>query len=352
MNTLQCMGEMMDIHNLDREAGKIFVTGASGVLGGRIAAKLVLTGYANVRLGISTTASTNSADSDSVSHSIDPVSNHPGAEVVEFDWKREETFAPALRGIKSVIIIIPYERYWYKHFSKFLQACKLAKVKHFVKLSFYLSHVPGTRHIPFAKYHLQCDEMLMKLIVPDEEYVSQMSYTIVAASHLMSHPTGQYSAELNGIRAVTKMYSATNNRAANYISPNDVAEATVRIVLSPHDHYNRVYTLLGPDLVTRPDVTQFLSKFFGKQLQHVDISRSQHRTILIDAGTPLWAVNDRMSMQRVMASGLEENIVQKMRNDFERICCHCPESFTEYLTDVDSMSPTEMGRPVANQMSV
>lgn len=39
----------MDIHNLDREAGKIFITGGSGVIGNRIATKLINTGYAHVQ---------------------------------------------------------------------------------------------------------------------------------------------------------------------------------------------------------------------------------------------------------------------------------------------------------------
>ena len=321
----------MDVHNLDREAGKIFVTGGSGVVGHRIVTKLIQTGYAQVRLGTS------------VPESLEHMLNQ-GAEVVEFEWKREETYALALRGIKSVIISIPYEQYWYKHFSKFLKACKMAKVKHFVKLSFYLSHVPGTRNIPFVKNHLHCDEMLMRLIMPDEEYLSQMSYTIIAASHFMSNATTRYGMELNGTDAVTNMYSATNNRAANYISPNDVAEATVRVVLSPKDHYNRIYTLLGPELITRSEITQLMSNFFEKKLHHAEVLHSKQKSILIENGTAMWEVNDRMAMQRLMASGLEENITWNMRNDFERICHHSPETFTEYLTDIDSMLPMDMGQ--------
>lgn len=270
--------------------------------------------------------------------------NDKGAEVVEFSWKREETYASALRGVKSVIITIPYERYWYENFSKFLKACKMANVKHFIKLTFYLSHVNGFRRIPFVKNHLNCDEMLMRLIMPDEEYLSQMTYTIISASHFMSNQTINYGIELNGTDALTNVYSATKTRAANYISPNDVAEATVRVVLSPQDHYNRIYTLLGPELITCASVTQYMSKFYMKKLHHTDVSCSKHRNILIEAGGAVWEVNERMVMQRVMASGLEENITWGMRNDFERICRHRPETFTEYLTNIDSMIPMELGQ--------
>ena len=330
----------MDVHNLDREAGKIFVTGGSGIIGNRIVTKLMNTGYAHVRLGTSNT------------ESLDYMTDKGAAEVVEFSWKREETFANALHGIKSVIITIPYEQHWYKNFAKFLKACKIANVKHFVKLSFYLSHVNGLRHIPFVKNHLHCDEILMRLIMPDEEYLSQMSYTILSASHFMSNQTVNYGVELNGTDASKNMYSATKNRAANYISPNDIAEATVRVVLSPQDHYNRIYTLLGPELITCLGVTQYMSKFYGKKLHHTDVSFAKYRNILIEAGVAWWEVNERMAMQRVTASGLEENITWCMRNDFHQICCHRPESFAEYLTNIKSMTPMELGQSTKHFMFV
>jgi hypothetical protein len=266
-----------------------------------------------------------------------------GAEVVDFSWSHETTYANALVGIKSVIITIPYELFWYNHFPVFLKACKKANVKHYVKLSFYLSHVHTACQIPFIRHHTNYDNMLMNLIIPDLQYLTHMSFTILSASRLMSNPTTYHTNDLSSILSSSTIYRASNGRAANYISPNDVAEAAVRVVLSPQSHYNRIYTLLGPDLVTYQDIAMMMSKFFRKNIMYVDASSYEYRRILLQWNTPRWFVKDLVAMKNLQASGLEAAISKCMRNDFEMICCHPSESYQDYLTNTGSMTSLEVG---------
>ena len=338
-NALQCIGEALDIHNLDRESGKIFITEVSSEVGQKIASQLINTGYAQVRIGC-TTSSNNKPNQ----FSIPPPTHHrkkgktTNIEMVEFAWDREETYANALNGVKSVIITIPYIRHWYKHFSAFIKACKKANVKHYVKLSFYLSQVPGTRQIPFVKHHTNCDEMLMNMVIPDEEHVSQMSYTIIAASHFMSNQIQFYSTKLSQSSEVTSsttIWNASMDRTTNYISPNDVADAVIHVVLSPHDHYNRIYTILGPELISHVDLSTLMTLYFGKQIKCVDcINLTDFRIKFMEqyAKTPTWYMKDCVAMEQIRRSGLEENIIDVIPNDFERICGRAPESFYDYLT--------------------
>ena len=314
----------------DRAVGKVFITNASGEIGHRIVTQLLETGYVHVRIG--TTLSKKLMD-----HMI-----QKGAEVVDFSWDRSETFANALSGIETVIINIPYERKWVKHFQAFLLACTNVNVKHYVKTSFYLSHVPGTRPMSFVKFHANCDEILMNMVTLDDPTFNQRSYTILAASHFMSNPTKYYGLKLrNDSNLSTIVYSASKNRAINFISPNDVAEATVRVVLSPQDHCNRIYTLLGPTSMTSRDIALLMSKFLDQKTQCVDTHLTVLRSILVSKGTPSWLVNDRIAMQQVVASGIEDTVTSVLHNDVERICGHTPESFVNYWSNTDTMIPSE-----------
>jgi NmrA-like family len=334
-NALQCIGEALDIHNLDRESGKIFITETTSEVGRQIASRLIHTGYAQVRVG-----STFTSNHTNKLHI--PINHHEGGtsniEIVEFAWNREETYANALNGVKSVIITIPYRRSWYTHFSAFLKACKKANVKHYVKLSFYLSHVPGTRQIPFVKHHTNCDEMLMNMVIPDVEHVSQMSYTIIAASHFMSNPIHFYSTKLSrsaDVASSATLWNASMNRTTNYISPSDVAYAVARVVLSPHDHYNKVYTILGPELISHDDLVTLMTLYFGKQIKCVEcINLTDYRNKFMESymKTPLWYMKDCVAMEQLRRSGLEENILDVIPNDFVRICGRAPETFYHYLT--------------------
>jgi hypothetical protein len=77
--TLIQVGEALGIHNLDPEAGKIFVTSGTGVIGHRVATKLLNAGYPNVRLGTS--------NPDHLEQE-----NKMGAEIATFSWDKEETY--------------------------------------------------------------------------------------------------------------------------------------------------------------------------------------------------------------------------------------------------------------------
>jgi uncharacterized protein YbjT (DUF2867 family) len=334
VNTLENIGETLDIHNLDRESGKIFVTGGSGVIGHRVATRLLATGYAQVRLGTG------------VAGSLDTM-RAEGAEIVDFSWNREETFATALKDVKTVFITIPHEKNWHKYFSAFLQACKKAKVKHFVKISHYLSRFPGDafHKVPLVKRHANCDELLKKMIIPDVEHVTQMSYTILYASNYMSNPLVHHGKELNGVRAATTVYSASGYCAANYISPNDLAEVAVRTLLAPRDHYNKSYTITGPELLTNLDESKLLSQFFSKTIPYFEqrLQLVEYKDTLKDSGAPQWLVNDLVTMQRVRSTGIEQEKDAWLSADFERICGHPPESFVEYLTCIDTMTDQEVG---------
>jgi len=56
---------------------------------------------------------------------------------------------------------------WKKHFPAFLEACKQAGVRHFVKLSFYHAQKADQfADIPLVRDHGECDAMLMDMIKP------------------------------------------------------------------------------------------------------------------------------------------------------------------------------------------
>jgi len=45
----------------------------------------------------------------------------------------------------------------------------------------------------------------------------------------------------------------------NYVSPNDVAEVAVRVLMAPREHYNKEYTLTG-ETIKDQQVADLLSK--------------------------------------------------------------------------------------------
>lgn len=264
------VGEALGIRNLDPESGLIFVTGGTGVIGSRVATKLLRAGYPNVRLG--------------VQHLEDGEwFNKHGAEIADFSWDREETYENALKGVKSVLCTVPYTKDWKQHFPAFLTACEAAGVRHFVKVSFYHARLSGDpfQEVPLVRAHGDCDDLLIKTVNPAMENVMKgetevltttdygspnLSYTILGASHFMSNPFSFQGRELHNKETLATFYGASGNRGVNYVSPNDVAEVAVRVLLEPRVHYNKEYTLTGPVAITDQQVADLLSKHVSSLL--------------------------------------------------------------------------------------
>jgi len=93
-----------------------------------------------------------------------------------------------------VLCCIPYTKLWYKHFPAFLEACKNAGVKHFVKLSFYHARVPGDRFksVALVREHGDCDEMLIKTIKPEKMVVPVMGADLADVGLDMGLPNMSY----------------------------------------------------------------------------------------------------------------------------------------------------------------
>ena len=305
----------------DQSAGTILVTCANGVVGHRVALRLLKAGYPSVRLGV------HDSEEEKVVELVEL-----GAETVEFAWEKENSYALALDGAKSVFVCLDVVEGWEEKFPLFLEACHQAKIKHIVKLSFYhamKSEYDGMLNfvnmkpaedafsdVPLVHMQGYCDLRLVK---------SRIDYTILFASHLMSNPL-RYQAET--IRNDKKFYGASGGKGVNYVSPNDVAEVAVRSLLAMKDHSRTGYTLTGPKAITDKEVADLLSIQLKETITFVD-------------QLPPGADPSVVALEKIKASGKEESVAF-LSKDVEKVCGHPPESYEDYLLDKDDMTLKEL----------
>lgn len=103
--------------------GKLFISGGKGIIGYRVALRLLNAGSPSVRVGLR-------HPEDECAKEL----SEKGAEIAEFEWSDEATYAPALEGVKIVFCVTPYIENWAEKFPAFLAACEQAGVKYFVKV--------------------------------------------------------------------------------------------------------------------------------------------------------------------------------------------------------------------------
>lgn len=344
--TLIQVGEVLGIRNIDPDPGRILITGGTGPVGHRVALSLLKDGYQAVRLGARHPEDANFTDLNAL-----------GAELVHFAWDRTDTYKLALSGVKSLLCTIPYQQDWDQYFPIFLKACHDAGVKHFVKLSFYHSMSEGDvfQEIPLVQAHGRCDRLLVNSVAPlcttslsgDGSDVGvdlthpNFSYTLLCGSHYMSNPLIYQGKELRHGPTPGTFYGACGNHGVNYISPNDVADVAVHVLLSPRRHYNKQYTLTGPEPIPNHQVADLLSKHLHRPIMYVDQPLHEFIREHKFGGDAAWVVRDLAAMENVKATGVEEKD-SFATDDVATILGRKPESFREYLDRHETMTKAEL----------
>ncbi|KAG7336573.1 NmrA family protein [Nitzschia inconspicua] len=342
-NTGKALGDIipgLGLLTFDDNLGKIFVTSGTGVVGYRVAMSLLEQGQKDVRVGVYKgerevgNGSAAAGNNDFVDN-ICKVLEAKGAEIVAFDWTKDESQEMALQGVKTIFCSLPHMDTSIDTFTRFLQKCKHHKVEHFVKLSFL--HNEEYRHqVPFCKFHFQCDDLLEQA-----PKTSRISYTILATSHLMTTPL---LTQGDGLTKDHKYVTASYGMGIDYVSPNDVADAAMVVLLNLKAHRNKVYNLTAKAPITDREVAKILSEVYRTNIQHVELGYHDYVAHLKKQRIPSWLSKDSAAFEKMKASGIDEN-GHNYYKDLEMIIGRKPESFKDYLMNERSQRPGKTFAP-------
>lgn len=308
-------------------------------MGYRVAVSLLEAGHKDVRVGI-WKGDRDDGNPQSFGQQCADVLEAKGAEVVEFDWANPDQYGAVLKDVKTVFCNLPHIKGWSDFFPKFLSECKQRKVEHFVKISFLRpTHAfKGVAEIarqyrdnvPFVSFHGTCDDLL-ELAKAD----SRISYTILCTSHLVSTPM---IFQADSLRKDFKYVSASYGMGVNYVSPNDVADAAVVVLLNQKPYRNKIYNLTGPGPTKDSEVVAALSKRYGREIEHVQLGYHEYKASVEQRGLPHFMARDAAAFERMKAMGVDEN-ENSYTNDLEKIIGKKPETVEDYLTHTSAMRP-------------
>ena len=140
------------------------------------------------------------------------------------------------------------------------------------------------------------------------------------------------------LRRDHKFITASYGMGVNYVSPNDVADAAVVVLLDQKPYRNKVFNLTGPGPCKDSEVAKLLTKHYGTEIEHVQLGYHDFRKDVERRGIPDWMARDAAAMERVKASGIDENL-DSYTQDLEKIIGKPAESFEAYLTHKSCMRP-------------
>ena len=248
----------------------ILITGASGTVGSEVL-KQAVTAKLPLRAAFQSEAKAKAAPA--------------GTETVLMDYTKGETVRAAIQGVEKVFLVGPPTLDVVQLEARFVEEAKGSGVKHIVKLS-----AMGGRNAIFPGLHRDSEENIEASGIP---------YTFLQPNGFMQNFITYNGATIAGQNAFD---AAQGDGAVSHIDVRDIGAAAVA-VLKGNGHEGKAYRLTGPEALTNDQVAEKLSRATGRNIRHVALSPEELKTAMLAAGTPEWAANAILDLQRYYREG-------------------------------------------------
>ena len=266
----------------------ILVTGASGLVGREVAARLA--GRAPVRLALRD-------------------ATVPGS--VRFDFQDSSTFAPALDGAAAVFLLRPPRLARPRRdFGPFVAAMQAAGVERVAFLS-----VRGAGGNPLLP-HRGIERLLEG---------SGLAWTHLRPNDFMQNLLTVHRAN---IRDQGEIWAPAGRGRASYVDVRDVAEAAARVLTEP-GHERRAYTLTGGEALDLYEVAAVLSEALGRRVTYRNPGVPAFLRHVRAAGQPLALGLVMTGVYTVARLGWAAEVVP----DLPRLLGRAPTPFRSFVQD-------------------
>lgn len=257
----------------------IFITGATGRLGGLVVEELLK----KVEAGTITACVRNLEKAARL--------KDRGLRLRYADYDRFDSLVTAFEGADRLLFVSSPDtddaKRAYQHAAVTL-AAKRAGVKHILYTSFAFAE---ESRLPFAALHLSSEYMIRASGIPFT-FLRNALYTDEAF----------VTEALKGAVAAGKLSSNCRRARINSLSRADLARATAA-VLTSDGHRNRTYNLVSPRFWDYPELARVLSGVSGKKILFRTVSADEEKRLLLTAGLPEGAAWFMTEMYERVAAG-------------------------------------------------
>jgi uncharacterized protein YbjT (DUF2867 family) len=235
-----------------------------------------------------------------------------GAEPVEFDFERPQTFLPALRGVEKVFLMArPGDNRSDEVAMPFIDAAREEGVRHVVNLT-----AMGTEE----------DNAFMLRRLERYVEVSGIPYTHLRPNWFMQNfSSGPIFAE---IRARGTLHLPASDGRLSFIDVRDIA-AVGFSVLTGTGHTAKAYTLTGREALDHFEVAEKLSRAAGRTISYVPVDEETAREGLAREGVP----EKYIARWAGFFSKVREGRCSPVTHDVELIIGRPATTFDQYVKD-------------------
>jgi NAD(P)H dehydrogenase (quinone) len=270
----------------------IAVTGATGELGRRVAARLAALGQAQCL----------------IVRNPARAPQHPGVEIFQASYEDGPAMKAALSGAQTLFLVSGHERGRLEQHYSAIDSAVAAGVERIVYTSF-LSAAPQAT-FTHAREHYQTEQRIRS---------SGLRYTFLRPGFYLDKALGWFSDE--GV-----VRGPAGNGTIAWISRDDIADVAT-IVLTTTGHDGASYDLTGGQAITLAEAAQQLSRITNRPASYQPETLAEARASRAKYNPTEWELDAWVSTYLAIATG-EMSVVS---HTVQALTGHAPRTFIDYL---------------------
>jgi uncharacterized protein YbjT (DUF2867 family) len=277
----------------------IFITGATGRVGGAILKQLAIHGTP-VRALL--------RDPEKAAAVADL-----GGEPVIADLAQARSLEVALDGVSAALLVSPLDPHQVELQNNFIDAAKRVGQVHVVKISGLGTALDSP--VRSGRWHAQTEKYLED---------SGLPYTHLRPLFFMQNilrfaPT---------IRATGEFTGALSQGKVAMVDVTDIAAIAAAVLTTP-GHAGKAYTLTGPEALSYEEVAERLSNWLGRRVIYKDIPLKVMRQRLLASGMPEWHVDIQIEFSTALSSGQASTVSDTV----EAVTGSAPRTLSQFIRE-------------------
>jgi uncharacterized protein YbjT (DUF2867 family) len=270
-------------------ADTVLVTGATGNVGSEVVRQLSqATSDTNIKAAV---------------HSVEnakKVQQHDRIKTVQIDYDKQEGLQEAFNKSNKLFLLTHPSPKTVEHESNLISEAKKSGIRHIVKQSVMGADLKAG--VEVMRLHRQTEKLIEESGIP---------YTFLRPNEFMQ---GFINYQGPTIKNNNAFYIPAADAKVSFVDARNIAAVAVKALMDGDRHYNKTYTVTGPEALSYHQAAEILSNATGKKIDYVNVSDEDARGAMKEAGLNDWLIDTisglydfyRKGYASEISSGVEE----------------------------------------------
>jgi uncharacterized protein YbjT (DUF2867 family) len=285
-------------------AETILVTGATGTVGSEVVNQL-----SNIKSDFKIKAAVRSVEN------AKKIQYFQRVEPIQIDYDTQEGLKRAFKDADKLFLLTHASSKSADHETNLITEAKKSGTRHIVKQSIMGADLKAD--VEAMRLHRQTEKVIEESGIP---------YTFMRPNEFMQ---GFINYQGSTIKSNGAIYVPVGDGKVSFVDARDIASVAVKALVDGEKHYNKTYTITGPEALSYYQAAQILSKATGKKIDYVNISDEEARGAMKEVGLDDWLIDTISDLYTLYRKGYASHVSPAI----EEVTGKKPITFAQFAKD-------------------